>query len=890
MKTKIFLLLIALMLLPLCMRAAHPSEFSTAGFYRLPDSGREVFSMNPAWRLYKGALPGAEAIGFNDRDWTVVSLPNGIEYLPAEASGCVNYQGEVWYRKHFTPNEALKGKKLFLHFEAIMGKSKVFVNGKLLTEHFGGYLPVVVDVTNAFDWGKDNVIAVWADNSNDPAYPPGKAQDVLDFSYFGGIYRDCWLVAHNHIFITDPNFENEVAGGGLFVAYDKVSEASAEVLLKIHIRNAEKKTFNGIVECELQTPSGQQVAFLHDKIRIQAGRAAVSSDKLTVQNPSLWSPESPNLYNLIVRVRDSAGKVIDGYRRRIGIRSIEFKGPDGFWLNGKPYESPLIGANRHQDYALVGNAVSNNAHWRDAKKLRDAGMKVTRNAHCPQDPAFMDACDELGLFVIVNTPGWQFWNDAPQFAQRVYQDIRNIVRRDRNHPSVWMWEPILNETWYPADFAKNTRDIVDAEYPYPSCYSGSDSGARGNENFPILFAHPTNAEKEDAITKLDPTKTYFTREWGDNVDDWSSHNSPSRAARNWGEQPMLIQAQHYAHPPYAYTCYDGLHRTTRQHVGGTLWHSFDHQRGYHPDPFYGGVMDAYRQPKYSYYMFMAQRSPEKQERPFETGPMVYIAHEMTPFSNKDVTVYSNCDEVRLTYNEGGKTHTYTKPVTKEGMPSPIITFKDAYDFMVDKQLSREGKQKDVYLLAEGLIGGKVVATHKVIPARRPEKILLWVDNQGTKLEADGSDFVTVVAAVADKNGNIKRLNNYSIKFHIEGEGRILGDANVMGNPVPVRWGTAPILVQSTLKPGKIKITASVLFEGSQMPASGTLELESSPAAFPLVYNAEEAALIPMTVESTTHHSAMKSAAELEKERIEKAQNAEKLKEVERQQEEFGEKK
>ena len=117
-------------------------------------------------------------------------------------------------------------------------------------------------------------------------------------------------------------------------------------------------------------------------------------------------------------------------------------------------------------------------------------MEVIRNAHCPQDPAFMDACDELGLFVIVNTPGWQFWNDAPEFAQRVYSDIRNLVRRDRNHPSVWLWEPILNETWYPADFAKNTNDIVHAEYPYPSCYCGSDSEARGHEVFPVLF-HPS---------------------------------------------------------------------------------------------------------------------------------------------------------------------------------------------------------------------------------------------------------------------------------------------------------------------------------------------------------------------------------------------------------------
>lgn len=137
---------------------------------------------------------------FNDKDWTVVSLPDGIEYLPTEASGCINYQGEVWYRKHFTPDAALKGKKLFLHFEAIMGKSKVFVNGKLLTEHFGGYLPVIADVTDVLDWNGDNVIAVWADNSDDPSYPPGKAQDVLDYTYFGGIYRDCWLIAHNNVF------------------------------------------------------------------------------------------------------------------------------------------------------------------------------------------------------------------------------------------------------------------------------------------------------------------------------------------------------------------------------------------------------------------------------------------------------------------------------------------------------------------------------------------------------------------------------------------------------------------------------------------------------------------------------------------------------------------
>ena len=126
---------------------SYQPEYSTAGFYELDNTGRKVFSMNPAWRFHKGNVTGAEDIEFDDSRWKLVSLPDGMEILPAEASGCINYQGEVWYRKHFTPEEEWKGKRLFLHFEAIMGKSKVWVNGKLVKEHFGGFLPVISDVT-----------------------------------------------------------------------------------------------------------------------------------------------------------------------------------------------------------------------------------------------------------------------------------------------------------------------------------------------------------------------------------------------------------------------------------------------------------------------------------------------------------------------------------------------------------------------------------------------------------------------------------------------------------------------------------------------------------------------------------------------------------------------
>lgn len=578
------LLLLWLWMIP--AEAAYQPQYSVAGFYPLDDTGRTVYSMNPAWRFHKGSASEAYRVDFEDSAWEVVSLPDGIEYQPTEASGCTNYQEEVWYRKHFTPVDEWKNKKLFLHFEAIMGKSKIWINGHLVNEHFGGYLPIIADVTAYVDFGKDNVIAVCADNSDDPSYPPGKAQDVLDFTYSGGIYRDCWLIAHNDVYITDPNYENKVAGGGLFVAYNNVSEESADVLLDIQVRNDRKLSFNGKVVYELLDANGGKVGEAGRRLSIGKGKAVSGASKIKLSAPHLWSPESPYLYQLHVYIKDNQGNVIDGYRRRIGVRSIEFKGKDGFWLNGKPYEAPLIGANRHQDFAIVGNALSNGMHWRDAKKLRDAGLKVIRNAHYPQDPAFMDACDELGLFVIVNTPGWQFWNEAPEFAQRVYSDIRNMVRRDRNHPSVWMWEPILNETWYPADFAQNVKNIVMEEYPYPYCYTGCDSEAKGHEYFPVLFKHPQlgGVDKEEAEH---PEITYFTREWGDNVDDWSSHNSPSRASRAWGETPMLIQAQGYANPSYPYTCYETLYQTTRQHIGGCLWHSFDHQRGYHPDPFTG---------------------------------------------------------------------------------------------------------------------------------------------------------------------------------------------------------------------------------------------------------------------------------------------------------------
>lgn len=875
---------------------ANDIRFSTAGFYELAGTGREVYNMNVGWRFYKGECPDAYQKNFDDSQWEAVALPHGLELLPEEASGNINYQGEAWYRKHFTVSEAMKGKKIFVHFEAIMGKSRVWLNGRLLKEHFNGYLPIVLDITDELDFGTDNILSVCTDNSDDPSFLPGKPQQALDFTYFGGIYRDCFLIVHDKVHITDANYEDEVAGGGVFVYYPNVSEKQAEVGVKVHLRNESDNLFKGHISLILRTVAGKEIAKEMKDISLRKDRAGSYEAKLRVDFPSLWFPDSPVLHQLEITLVDDKGKIVDGMMQKIGIRKIEYKGKDGLYLNNKPYKDKLIGVNRHQDFAVIGNALPNSLHWRDAKKLRDAGIRIVRCIHYPHDPAFLDACDQFGILTILAVAGWQFWNDEQIFSERAYSDIRQLIRRDRNHASTFMWEPVLNETRFPEEYAHNAKKIVDEEYKYEQALSACDPGSPGSKHFPVIFIHPVNVSggKKSIYSAgtLNEGTMYFTREFGDNVDDWNSHNSNSRVHRSWGESPMLQQAVHYAAPSYNYTCLETLYASETAHVGGTLWHAFDHQRGYHPQPFYGGIMDAFRQPKTSYYMFMAQRPGLKLgELPAESGPMVYIANEMTPFSPEDVTVYSNCEEVRLTVFDGGKNYVYNRSSDKHRMPGPIITFKDAFHFMDLKNLARKGKHADVYMLAEGLIGGKVVASCKRVPSWRPVSLRLRIDDNGLPLRADGSDVVTVVAEVIDKNGTVKRLNNTSIRFTIIGEATLLGDCSIACNPVRAYWGSAPALIRATTRPGIIKIRAEILGEGVHAVAPCELEYESVKPEERFIYNPEDVSRkieVKKTTDIIKDGEKIKSLKE-EVMQLKKKLSEFELREVEKQQESFGEK-
>src|SRR6056297_1369555 len=486
MKLFRYVLIILISIMP---AFASMHQYSKAGFFPLEESGRHVYNFNVGWRFYKGSADSAECKNFDDSQWKIVNCPHGLELNSIECSGGANYQGEAWYRKKFTLPPEINDKIIRLHFEAVMGKCKIWLNGQLLKTHYGGYLPFQVDLTEHLIAKQENILALWVDNSNDPNYPPGKPQETLDFTYFGGIYRDVWLVATNSIYITNPNAVDKIAGGGVFFHVKKLSKQKTELGIKTHIKNVSGNNKSVILETLLKDKTGRVIA--RTQTKENSGSETHITQYLSVKNPIFWSTGTPYLYNLEIRLLNSEKKPLDGVIQKVGIRTIEFRGKDGFYLNGKPYTGKLMGANRHQDHAYIGNALPNSGQWWDAKLLKEAGCNIVRAAHYPADPAFMDACDQLGLFFIVATPGWQFWNeDNPDFEKRVYQNIRNMVRRDRNHPAVIMWEPILNESYYPMAFAEKAHQIVHDEYPFQGAYTVCDLHARGNEFYDVVYSHP----------------------------------------------------------------------------------------------------------------------------------------------------------------------------------------------------------------------------------------------------------------------------------------------------------------------------------------------------------------------------------------------------------------
>ena len=769
-----------LALLPLALHAYLPS-FSQAGYFPAEDSPRTVSSLNPGWDFVRGD-------GYKAR----VNLPHTLNVVGFEASGGSNYQGPATYEKRFDWTQ--KGARQFLHFEAVMGKSKIFLNGEQVGQRFGGYHPIHIEVTGKLK-PSGNVLRVECDNSDDKDYPPGKVQEQLDFSYFGGIYRDVWLIETGPVALSVPGPQ-----GGVYLATKRLAEGKWQVTARVALDG------QGTVR------------------RLYEGKEV--PETFTVDNPTEWTPDTPALHFLRVEALAPDGTLSDAADVRFGFRDVQITPDKGLILNGKPWRK-LIGANRHQDFAFVGNAVSNLLHYRDAVKLREAGFTLIRNAHYLQDPAFMDACDEVGLFVIANTPGWQFWNKKPIFGQRVLDDIRAMVRRDRSRPCLLLWEPILNETYYPDNAAKSWVAAVKQEADLGPDLCACDSGAKGQQHYDIIFRHPDGSTNETHSVGPEGKRPTFTREWGDCVDDWSSHNSPSRADRTWGEIPQLIQARHYldtTDPAFPVTSLTMLLAQPPKHFGGALWHSFDHARGYHPDMFYGGIMTSARLPKTSYWMFKAlltRTQPAPQIPNVHLGPFVHVAHDLTPFSPAEIDIYSNVPLAGL--------NLFGQPL-KEIAPFRYTT-QDGKGFSFYKLKDLDRSKKKTQIQIAGTYGGKPFAKKA---SYRRTGLNLRLDTMRTDLIADGSELVVAVATLTDPDGTPKHLATERIRFAVEGPAEIVDTEAHTLNPQYTRYGEAVVLLRLGTTPGKVTLRAEIDRPGRHVTGAAALTFTTKPSPIPLI--------------------------------------------------------
>jgi len=795
-------------------------QFSTAGFFAVPGSPRQVLNFNPGWRFLKAEAAGAEKPDFDDAAWEAANLPHSLEILGANASGCRNYQGPAWYRKRFE-TAAPAGGKVFVYFEAVMGKCTVWVNGQEVAAHFGGYLPFAADITaQLHPAGQDNVIAVRADNSDDPTYPPGKPQSDLDFTYLGGIYRDVFLIQTGPVHVTLPELSATVAGGGVFVGVKDANGHDAALEVRTEIANDAAAPCTITLRTVLETAEGRAVVASELPLELAAGARRQIALALEPKNVRLWHPDDPYLHFIRTEVL-AGGKVCDSLRTRFGIRLFEMRGKDGLFINKKFIGGKLNGVNHHQDYAYVGNAVPNSGQFRDVKLLREGGVNMIRAAHYPQDPAFYDACDELGMLVTTANPGWQFYNAKdPVFEQRIYQDTHNLVRRDRNHPAMLLWETALNETPdQPGRMLGEMHRSAHAEFPFPGLFTVADVDEAKKGGLDFYYHGGFNEAKNS-----------FTREYGDGgeVDNFYSHNATTRVKREWGEGPLLQQAAIRARD------LDGVFATPPIRIGAALWCGIDHQRGYHPDPFWGGLLDGFRIPRYTYDLFRSQYAPDYHLPGIATGPMVVITHELTQVSGRDVIIYSNCPEVRLTWL-GEVLGTQKPDAGYHALPHPPFTFKNAFDYAVIKSRWRD-RTGQIALIAEGLIGGQVaVRTIKKYP-ERTTAVAVTVDDAGIGLVADGSDFVPLRATIVDNKGVPKVLASEYVYFTVEGPADLITGPAAHANPVATEFGTATALLRARTTPGVIRVTAHVAGL-----SSGAAHLASGPAPGVLCFDARYAA-------------------------------------------------
>ncbi len=411
-----------------------------------PTGLRENLNFNRDWKFQLGDTSGAGAMTFNDVNWENIGLPHSFS-LPYFASDKF-YVGYGWYRKHFEVPAAWSGKRINLEFDGVFQVAEVYVNGRRIGEHQGGYTGFTFDITDAVKPG-DNVVAVRVNNLWNPRLAPRAGEHTFS----GGIYRDVRMV------VTAPL---HVAWYGTFVTTPQVSKAAGTVNVKTEVINSSGAAKPATVKTSVLDANGKTVAQMESIATIAAGATNIfDQTSAPIANPRLWSPEHPNLYSVKTVVLDG-GKPVDDYMSPLGFRWFKFTADKGFFLNGEHYY--FKGVNVHQDHAGWGDAVADSGFFRDVNLVKEAGFDFIRGSHYPHAPAFAAACDQIGMLFWSENCFWGtggfkgdgYWNssayptnaaDDAGFEASVKASLRDMIRINRNHPSIIVWS-MCNEPFF----------------------------------------------------------------------------------------------------------------------------------------------------------------------------------------------------------------------------------------------------------------------------------------------------------------------------------------------------------------------------------------------------------------------------------------------------------
>ena len=697
------------------------------------------------------------------KNWEQITIPHTpfIEDLTV----LHQWQGVCYYKKSLKLNRKSKGKNIWVEFEGAMTLADIWVNGKHIHQNAGGYLPFVVDISDVASFDEPNEILVRLDNRDNPLIPPGKPLNKLDFCYYGGLYRDVNLIVKGANYISHPIKADKIASGGVFVTYPEVSKEKAVIRVQTHLVQADAgntQLTHKLYEIDGLFTGHQRGEMVAEVTQTLPADAEVEDVRLIeLQNPKLWSPSAPYLYVVVTELLDN-GVVVDSEETRIGIRHLEMSKKDGFVINGEPLR--LVGSNRHMEYPYIGNALSDNAQYRDIYQIRENGFNTVRLGHYPQDESVLDACDELGLLAIEPIPGWQFFNKSKTFIDLTHRDVRDMIRRDRNHPSIIMWEVILNEAWPPVEWKDGVNSIAHSEFPGNQCFTSGD--AYGYGGFDVSYN-----DWQEGFNRLNKTNNpSFIREYYDF--EFGGHHSSTRKKRGDGEAALLTNAWN---AQWSHNRYRAYYPET---MGDAVWSMYDYNRGCCDNVCYSGVADLFRLPKFSLNFFRSQVAVGYPQPSGAMKPYVSIANYWTQRHDSidQVVVYGNVEEVELFING----RSVTRQFKDNGIDSKYSNDQsgwynggDSFNKGNCRNLSEAPftfdniKWQGGQVSAMGYINGKFVTMDVVETARTTTALSISYFESGKKLAKN--DIAIIYVSLLDENGTLVVTDNDSeVSLEVKG--------------------------------------------------------------------------------------------------------------------------